>query len=53
MIIAGPEVPHLHVHVFPAYHLTDFGFANIDRNPSEESLDEAQEKIKDALAQLT
>ena len=53
VIIAGPEVPHLHVHVFPAYHLTDFGFANIDRNPSEESLDEAQEKIKAALAQLT
>ena len=53
VIIAGLEVAHLHVHVFPAYHLTDFGFANIDRNPSEESLDEAQEKIKDALAQLT
>ena len=53
VIIAGVEVPHLHVHVFPAYNLTDFGFANIDRNPSEESLDEAQEKIKAALAQLT
>ena len=53
VIIAGVEVPHLHVHVFPAYHLTDFGFANIDRNPSQESLDEAQAKIKDALAQLT
>ena len=53
VIIAGVEVPHLHVHVFPAYHLTDFGFANIDRNPSQDSLDEAQAKIKDALAQLT
>ena len=53
VIIAGLEVPHLHVHVFPAYNLTDFGFANIDRNPSEESRDEAQAKIKDALAQLT
>ena len=53
VIIAGVEVPHLHVHVFPAYHLTDFGFANIDRNPSQESLDEAQAKIKDALSQLT
>ncbi len=27
VIIAGLEVPHLHVHVFPARHLTDFGFA--------------------------
>jgi diadenosine tetraphosphate (Ap4A) HIT family hydrolase len=53
VIIAGLEVPHLHVHVFPAYNLTDFGFANVDRNPSPVSLDAAQAKIKDALAQLT
>lgn len=52
MIIAGLEVPHLHVHVFPAYNLTDFGFANVDRNPSAESLDAAQAKIKAALSQL-
>ena len=53
LIIAGLEVPHLHVHVFPAYNLTDFGFANVDRNPSPESLDEAQAKIKAALADLS
>src|SRR5215213_7488825 len=53
VIIAGLEVPHLHIHVFPAYNLSDFGFANADHNPSQESLDEAQAKIKDALAQLT
>jgi diadenosine tetraphosphate (Ap4A) HIT family hydrolase len=53
VIIAGLEVPHLHVHVFPAYNLTDFGFANVDRDPSPESLDEAQAKIREALAQLT
>ena len=52
VIIAGLEVPHLHVHVFPARDLSDFGFANVDQNPSPESLDEAQSKIKDALAQL-
>jgi diadenosine tetraphosphate (Ap4A) HIT family hydrolase len=52
VIIAGLEVPHLHVHVFPAYNLTDFGFANVDQNPSPESLDEAQAKIKAALADL-
>ena len=50
MIIAGLEVPHLHVHVFPAYNLTDFGFAHVDRNPSAESLDGAQAKISAALA---
>ena len=53
VIIAGLEVPHLHVHVFPAYNLTDFGFANVDPNPSKESLDEAQTKIKAALAELS
>lgn len=52
VIIAGLEVPHLHVHVFPARNLTDFGFANVDRNPSPQSLDEAQAKIKAALAEL-
>ena len=53
VIIAGLEVPHLHVHVFPARELSDFGFANADQNPSQESRDEAQTKIKAALAELT
>jgi diadenosine tetraphosphate (Ap4A) HIT family hydrolase len=53
VIIAGLEVPHLHVHIFPARDLSDFGFANVDPNPPEESLDEAQVKIKEAIAQLT
>ena len=52
VIIAGLEVPHLHVHVFPARDLSDFGFANVDRSPSAASLDEAQTKITAALAQL-
>jgi diadenosine tetraphosphate (Ap4A) HIT family hydrolase len=52
VIIAGLEVPHLHVHVFPTRSLSDFGFANVDNNPSPESLDEAQAKIKAALAEL-
>src|SRR5690625_233699 len=52
VIIAGLEVPHLHVHVFPTRSLSDFGFANVDRNPSPESLDAAQAKITAALAEL-
>ena len=52
VIIAGLEVPHLHVHVFPTRSLSDFGFANVDRNPSSQSLDAAQAKIKAALAEL-
>jgi diadenosine tetraphosphate (Ap4A) HIT family hydrolase len=52
VIIAGLEVPHLHVHVFPTNNLADFGFANADQNPSPQSLDDAQAKIKTALAEL-
>ena len=44
---------HLHVHVFPTRDLADFGFANVDNNPSPESLDEAQQKIRAALADLS
>jgi diadenosine tetraphosphate (Ap4A) HIT family hydrolase len=52
VIIAGLEVPHLHVHVFPTNNLADFGFANADQNPSPQSLDDAQAKIKAALAEM-
>jgi diadenosine tetraphosphate (Ap4A) HIT family hydrolase len=52
VIIAGLEVPHLHVHVFPTRSLSDFGFANVDNDPSPASLDEAQAKIKAAIAEL-
>jgi diadenosine tetraphosphate (Ap4A) HIT family hydrolase len=52
LLIAGLEVPHLHVHVFPAYTLGDFDISGADQNPTPESLDEAQAKIKDALTRL-
>jgi diadenosine tetraphosphate (Ap4A) HIT family hydrolase len=51
LLIAGLEVPHLHVHVFPAYSLGDFDITGADPNPSPESLDEAQAKLTAALAQ--
>lgn len=50
LLIAGLEVPHLHVHVFPAYSLGDFDISGADTNPPPESLDEAQAKITEALA---
>ncbi|MGQ4616827.1 HIT domain-containing protein [Nocardia sp. R7R-8] len=52
LLIAGLEVPHLHVHVFPAFTLGDFDISGADPNPSPESLDEAQTKIKQALRDL-
>ena len=52
LAIAGLEVPHLHVHVFSLAQLSDFDFGNADPNPSPQSLDDAQRRIIDALAQL-
>ncbi|WP_028476228.1 HIT family protein [Nocardia sp. CNY236] len=52
LLIAGLEVPHLHVHVFPAFELSDFDLSAADPNPSAASLDEAQTKITRALRDL-
>ncbi|WP_225727739.1 MULTISPECIES: HIT family protein [unclassified Nocardia] len=52
LLIAGLEVPHLHLHVFPAYSMGDFDISGADQSPSPESLDEAQAKIKQALRDL-
>lgn len=52
MLIAGLEVPHLHVHVFPAFELGNFDITGADANPTPESLDEAQAMIKQALRDL-
>ncbi|MEE2032681.1 HIT family protein [Rhodococcus chondri] len=52
LMIAGLEVPHLHLHVFPAYSLGDFDFASAEKNPSPESLDRAQDNIRAALREL-
>ncbi|NLV80288.1 MAG: HIT family protein [Rhodococcus sp.] len=52
LMIAGLEVPHLHLHVFPAYSLEDFDFATAEKNPSEESLDRARDRIRAALREL-
>ena len=50
LVIAGLEVPHLHVHVFPVWSLTDFSFANATP-ASGEDLDAAAARLRAALAQ--
>lgn len=49
LIIAGFEVPHAHVHVFPAYGLASFDFKRADPNVPAEQLDAARERIVRAL----
>lgn len=48
-MIAGFEVPHAHVHVFPAHGLDDIGFANADPAPDPTVLDDAAARIRSAL----
>jgi diadenosine tetraphosphate (Ap4A) HIT family hydrolase len=49
LIVAGFEVEHLHVHVFPAYGLDNFDFKAVDNNPDPAVLDASAEKIRVAL----
>lgn len=51
-LIAGLEVPHLHLHVFPAFEMGNFDISGADPSPSAESQDEAAQKIKAALTDL-
>lgn len=49
LVVAGLEVPHLHLHVVPMRTEADLHFANADTNPSPESLDDAAARIRTAL----
>ena len=53
LMIAGLEVPHVHVHVVPIEGVHDLDFANADHRASAASLDDAASRLRQALAQLT
>jgi diadenosine tetraphosphate (Ap4A) HIT family hydrolase len=48
VVIAGLEVPHLHVHVFPAWSESDFDFARA-KPATDEELDGAADRLRAAL----
>jgi len=50
-MIAGFEVPHVHVHVFPARGIEDIGFAGAQVDPDPDELDRAAVRIRDVLRQ--
>ena len=52
MMIAGLEVPHVHVHLVPIDTLEDINFAHQDANARTEDLDAAAEKVRTALRKL-
>lgn len=52
LLIAGLEVPHLHVHVFPAWQLETFDLATADQDPDGNALDDVALKIRAKLREL-
>ncbi|GAA4249511.1 HIT family protein [Dactylosporangium darangshiense] len=52
LVVAGFEVPHLHLHVFPSWGMADFDFGRADHHPDPAALDEAATRIRDALRAL-
>jgi histidine triad (HIT) family protein len=52
LMLAGLEVPHLHLHVVPLDSVYDFDFANAQRDPDPGMLHDAAEHIRAALREL-
>lgn len=52
LMIAGLEIPHVHMHVVPIDTVTDLDFANADANASENALDDAADRIRASLAAM-
>jgi histidine triad (HIT) family protein len=50
LIIAGYEVPHTHVHVFPTTSMSQVSFANAAESVTGQELDDAAHRIRTALA---
>ncbi|MEO5993611.1 MAG: diadenosine tetraphosphate hydrolase, partial [Arthrobacter sp.] len=49
LIVAGYEVNHLHVHVWPSRTMADFDFGSVDQNPDPTRLDANAEKLREGL----
>jgi histidine triad (HIT) family protein len=49
LMVAGLEVPHVHLHVVPMDDVHDLDFANAATAPDPAALDDAAARIRDAL----
>jgi histidine triad (HIT) family protein len=49
LMVAGFEVPHVHLHVFPSWGIDDFDFGKADPDPDPAGLDAAATALRKAL----
>ncbi|MEQ8842582.1 MAG: HIT family protein [Acidimicrobiales bacterium] len=49
LMIAGFEVPHVHIHVVPMDSMAALDFAQADTSPDQDDLDRLQLQLSDAL----
>jgi histidine triad (HIT) family protein len=49
-MIAGLEVPHLHIHLVPMNGVRDLDFANANVDATQDQLEDAAKRIRDELA---
>ncbi|MDX2341332.1 HIT family protein [Micrococcus sp. M4NT] len=49
LMVAGYEIPHLHVHVWPSNSMDDYDMARVDNSPEPKDLEEAARRIRDGL----
>lgn len=50
LMVAGLEVPHVHLHVVPIWGFADLDFANAEATPDPSSLASAAAALREALA---
>ena len=49
LLVAGLEVPHVHLHVVPISSEADLNFARADHSPDPAALDDAAQRLRGAL----
>lgn len=52
MMLAGLEVPHVHIHLVPINSTRDLEFGQADSDPDPEELDQAADTVRQALREL-
>ncbi|ASU58237.1 HIT family protein [Nocardiopsis dassonvillei] len=52
LLVAGFEVPHMHVHVAPVWGMSDFDLSGVETETDHSVLDRSAERLRTALREL-